>query len=189
VVEVYLSDGRIWYFQDYLDDRFENTVAFEDRSDPREQNSSVSEKDSADVDSPYLGDMGEYALSTMMPHGTVVSRDNIVTEDYEKNYDGLLQRILGRRSSELDNSRADNFEEAFRKKYRNMDDVNIAFVDQNAGLFNRNSMRPYSIFEGADLMVFAYTGRIDDSYEKMETVRDEVTSDLEKLADKLLEEY
>jgi len=183
VVDVYLSDGRIWYFQEYLGEEYDSTVAFEDRSRPQRNNPSVREKASADVDPPYLGDMGEFALSTGMPHGTVVTRDRIVAEDYETG-----GGFFGSGGSELDDARPEEFEKAFRKKYRAYKDTNLAFVNGNSGLFSRNTIRPDSVFNSADLMVFAYTGSIDDSYRRTEEVRREVVSDLESMAEKLLED-
>lgn len=181
MVNIYLSEGDVWYFRDYPDSEFEKTVGHQDlnRLELPEKEPQRN-MESSDIDFPYIGGSGELALAEPLLEGTVISRDRVVTETpgfwpfnsqkkkLSKIYTSDFQRVFG---------------EKYRKKY---DNVNVALVNSGSGIFTPNRSNEKLYNSSTDLLVVAGAADLDESYQRMRQVRYDAATDLKKMASRVL---
>lgn len=185
MADIQLSNGRIWYNLDYQGEKYDKTVA--SQSDRQFQLSSPQNRKKAatDLKFPYIGSFGEYPLAGAVEGGTAISRDRIDTDMCT----GWLfstreERILG-------NIDPNDFKKIFAEKYRKKyEDTSIAFLDANTpGIFPRGRKKKESIYDSStDILVVSNSDSIDSSFDELQDVRQEVENDLQRLADKALEQ-
>ncbi len=183
MAEVFLANGDLWYIRDYPDSEFEKTVGHQDLSNlklPEKQAQRIME--TSDTDFPYIGGLGELALSESLLEGSVISRDRIVTQANSSWLSGGEKQRLGK-------VYVSDFRKIFGEKYRKRyDHVNLALVDRESGIFAESERKPRKLYDSStDLLVAASAGDLDESYDRMRKVRYDAATDIRRIADKVLE--
>lgn len=194
MVDITLSDGRIWFVEDYDGPEFDKRLNWQDIEKINRTTPYARRQENVDIEYPYIGIVPDYGLTGALDEGTVISRDLInvaYEEDTRERSGGLSGRLRDFLSSDdeekYERVAPKQFKQNFRRKYQKFDDTSVVFADSNQGAFVRNPRRPRDLYNSStDVMIIAQKDSLDESYETMLDIRDQVGDDLQKLADKHL---
>lgn len=195
MADINLSDGRVWFVEDYDGPEFDKRLNWQDVERINRTTPYARRQENVDIEYPYLGIVPDYGLTGALPEGTVMSRDRIDVE-YEDGRirdrpTGIRERLRNIFSSDDEESfervAPKHFKQNFRRKYQRFDDTSVVFADSSNGAFVRNPGRPRDLYNSmTDVMVIAHKDSVDESYEIMLDLREEVEDDLQRLANQYL---